>query len=62
MKDKIASPEETVINMDALQETVDFLKEHHITERSTQGQLISELEQRIVNRILSDSRLRITLK
>lgn len=62
MKDKIASPEETVINMDALQETVDFCKEHHIVERSKQGQLISELEQRIVNRILSDSRLRITLK
>lgn len=62
MSDKIASPEETLVNMNALQETTEFLREHHIAERSTQGQLISELEQRIVNRILSDSRLRITLK
>ncbi len=62
MSNEIAGPEETLLRLDSLEATSQFLKENKIEEQSKTGQQMSELQDRIINRILSDSRIQIVAK
>lgn len=62
MSSEIAGPEETLLRLDSLEVTSQFLKENKIEEQSKTGQQMSELQDRIINRILSDSRIQIVAK
>jgi hypothetical protein len=62
MSNEIAGPEETLLRLDSLEVTSQFLKENKIEEQSKTGQQMSELQDRIINRILSDSRIQIVAK
>lgn len=62
MSSEIAGPEETLLRLDSLEVTSQFFKENKIGEQSKTGQQMSELQDRIINRILSDSRIQIVAK
>lgn len=62
MSNEIAGPEETMLRLDSLEVTSQFFKENKIEEQSKTGQQMSELQDRIINRILSDSRIQIVVK
>lgn len=62
MSSEIAGPEETLLRLDSLEVTSQFFKENKIKEQSKTGQQMSELQDRIINRILSDSRIQIVAK
>lgn len=62
MSSEIAGPEETLLRLDSLEVTSQFFKENKIKEQSKTGQQMSELQDRIINRILSDSRIQIVVK
>ncbi|WP_278930653.1 hypothetical protein [Limosilactobacillus oris] len=62
MSSEIAGPEETLLRLDSLEVTSQFFKENKIEEQSKTGQQMSELQDRIINRILSDSRIQIVAK
>lgn len=62
MSSEIAGPEETLLRLDSLEVTSQFFKENKIEEQSKTGQQMSELQDRIINRILSDSRIQIVVK
>lgn len=62
MSNEIAGPEETLLRLDSLEVTSQLLKENKIEEQSKTGQQMSELQDRIINRILSDSRIQIVAK
>lgn len=62
MSNEIAGPEETLLRLDSLEVTSQFFKENKIEEQSKTGQQMSELQDRIINRILSDSRIQIVAK
>ncbi|VTX53906.1 hypothetical protein [Limosilactobacillus oris] len=62
MSNEIAGPEETMLRLDSLEVTSQFFKENKIEEQSKTGQQMSELQDRIINRILSDSRIQIVAK
>ena len=62
MSSEIAGPEETLLRLDSLEVTSQFFKENKIKEQSKTGQRMSELQDRIINRILSDSRIQIVVK
>lgn len=62
MSNEIAGPEETLLRLDSLEVTSQFLKENKIEEQSKTGQQMSELQDKIINRILSDSRIQIVAK
>ncbi|MGP4909339.1 hypothetical protein [Lactococcus lactis] len=48
----IASPEEIEIRMLMIKETVNFLKENHITEHSKTGQLLAKLSRALQNKVI----------
>ncbi|WP_283593238.1 hypothetical protein [Limosilactobacillus galli] len=62
MNEDIASKEEVIVRMDSLEVLQQFLKDNHIQEHSKTGQLLSQLQTKTINRILSDSRIRIASK
>ena len=62
MSSEIAGPEETLLRLDSLEVTSQFFKENKIEEQSKTGQQMSELQDMIINRILSDSRIQIVAK
>ena len=62
MSNEIAGPEETMLRLDSLEVTSQFFQENKIEEQSKTGQQMSELQDRIINRILSDSRIQIVAK
>ena len=53
MSDKIATPSEVYLRMVILKETIKFLKDHHIGENSSRGQLIADLAKNIVRNVSS---------
>lgn len=59
MSDKIATPSEIFLRMMILKETIKFLKDHHIGENSSRGQLISELAKKIEDRLVSDPNVEV---
>lgn len=59
MSDKIATPSEVYLRMVILKETIKFLKDHHIGENYSRGQLISELAKKIEDRLVSDPNVEV---
>ncbi|KEK15476.1 hypothetical protein LR3_06755 [Limosilactobacillus reuteri] len=62
MNNEIAGPEEVLLKLDSLEVTSQFFKENKIEEQSKTGQQMSELQDKIINRILSDNRIQIVVK